>query len=69
MIVETENIRETLRDKYLLSVSEATRYFGINSTKIRNMSKEYVGVSLYNGNKLMIKRIAFEKLLDGLDNI
>lgn len=67
--METENVRELLSDKYLLSVSEATRYFGINSAKIRNMSKEYVGVSLYNGKKLMIKRVAFEKLLDGLDNI
>lgn len=67
--MDTENVREQLSDKYLLSVSEATRYFGINSAKIRNMSKEYVGVSLYNGKKLMIKRVAFEKLLDGLDNI
>lgn len=63
------NVKELLSDKYLLSVSEATRYFGINSAKLRNISKEYSGISLYNGKKLMIKRNKFEQLLDNLDNI
>lgn len=60
---------DSLKDKYLLSVSEASRYFGINTAKVRNLAREYTGVSLYNGNKLLIKRIAFEKLIDSVESI
>lgn len=63
------NSKDLYSNKYLLSIAEASKYFGINTTKIRNIIKEYKGLSLYNGNKVMIKRSAFERFIDSIDNI
>lgn len=53
-----------IKDKFLLTLAEASKYFGIGQNKIRELIKEpecnYV---LYNGNKTLIKRQAMESYL------
>lgn len=55
-------------EKYLMSVEEAARYFGIGEGKIRTMIRNSLGGPpdwvLMNGTKTMIKRIRFERFLD-----
>lgn len=57
--------------KYTLTVVEAATYFNIGETKLRriiseNMNAEYV---LMNGSKLLIKRKAFEKVIEQISTI
>lgn len=55
-------------EKYLMSVEEAARYFGIGEGKIRTMIRNSPGGPpdwvLMNGTKTMIKRVRFERFLD-----
>lgn len=53
-------------NKYALNVCESAEYFGIGEKKIRQMiscepDAEYI---LHIGNKILIKRTAFETYLD-----
>ena len=52
--------------KYLLTVPEAASYFGIGSRKIRDiLDAETSGyLSVWNGNKQLVKRKHFEEYLD-----
>lgn len=57
-----------LWEKYTLTVEEAALYFRIGENKLRKIISEdknalYI---LWNGNRPQIKRIMFEKLIDGL---
>ena len=57
-----------LWEKYTLTVEEAALYFRIGENKLRKLISEdknalYI---LWNGNRPQIKRIMFEKLVDGL---
>lgn len=57
-------------EKYLMSVEEAARYFGIGEGKIRTMIRNSPGGLpdwiLMNGTKTMIKRAKFERFLDSV---
>lgn len=53
-------------EKYTLTIAEAADYFNIGETKLRriiseNQKAEYI---LRNNTKTLIKRRAFEKMLD-----
>lgn len=53
-------------EKYTLTIAEAADYFNIGETKLRriiseNQNAEYI---LMNNTKTLIKRRAFEKMLD-----
>ena len=50
--------------KYLLTIKEAARYFGIGERKLREMSEYTEGIFLTNGNKLLINRHKMEEFLD-----
>lgn len=51
-------------EKFLLTVAEATAYFGIGEKKIRELAKEPdTDFTVKNGNKLLIRRKDFEKYL------
>ena len=68
-IQENKNLSQTktgLGEKYLLTVEEAARYFGIGQKKLRQLASENSGhdLFLYNGVKLMIKRKQFESFID-----
>jgi excisionase family DNA binding protein len=52
-------------EKANLSLEEAAAYFGIGINKLRDMTNgETCPFVLWNGNKRLIKRKAFEKYLE-----
>ena len=53
-------------EKYALTVTEASAYFGIGEKKLRSMIEEYShrGLFIQNGVKYMIKRQKFEAFLN-----
>lgn len=58
-------------EKYTLTIKEAAVYFRIGENKLRrlvneNKDAEYI---IWNGNRPQIKRIKFEKMIDGIDTI
>ena len=58
-------------EKYTLSVQEAAEYFRIGETKLRRLAEEHkhAGWVIMNGNRLQIKRKAFERFIDATDAI
>ena len=54
-----------LSDKFLLTFTEASKYFGIGEGKLRNMAniEENPSWILWNGQRALIKRVQLEKIL------
>lgn len=54
-----------IKDKFLLTFTEASCYFGIGENKLRNMAslEENPSWILYNGRRQLIKRVRLEKIL------
>lgn len=59
------------QEKYALTIEEAAKYFSIGEGKLRDMAGASGGAgwAFRNGNRILIKRKMFEKLLDGSDAI
>ena len=66
---ETYNI--PIWRKYTLSIEEAAAYFRIGEHKLRNIINENKNADylLWNGNRVQIKRVKFEKYVDALEAI
>lgn len=61
----SKNRQVPVWEKANLSLEEAADYFGIGINKLRDMTNEQdCKFVLWNGNKRMIKRKAFEKYLE-----
>ena len=60
-----------IEHKYLLTVEAAAEYFSLGQKKIRALAEANPasGIALQNGNRLLIKRRAFEDFLDRLDAV
>lgn len=59
-----------IRDKFCLTVEEASEYFNIGTKKIRQIAQEQQGnISVLNGTKVLIKRKKFEDFLNGITTI
>ena len=58
-------------EKYTLSIEEAAAYFRIGEHKLRNLINENKNADhlLWNGNRVQIKRVKFEKYVDSLEAI
>ena len=58
-------------DKYLLSVKEASEYFGIGETRLRQIiqTNNYRDFYIMNGTKILIKRRKFEEFIDSISYI
>lgn len=58
-------------EKYTLTIKEASRYFSIGENKLRRLATENSTANwiILNGNRILIKRKQFEKLLDSQDQI
>ena len=61
-----EELKIPFWEKYTLTIPETARYFGIGETKLReylnaNPTAKFV---FKNGNKTLIKRKMFEKIID-----
>lgn len=60
-----------IHEKYMLSIEEASQYFHIGENKLRKIADEHKDAKwlFYNGQRLLIKRKLFEKVIDELDTI
>ena len=60
-----------IESRYALTVEEAAEYFRLGQKKIRCLAEDNptAGIALQNGNRLLIKRRAFEDFLDRLDAV
>lgn len=54
--------------KYMLTITEASEYFGIGEKKLRQLVQENdtADFILNNGVKVLIKRIKFEQFIDSV---
>lgn len=65
------DLKVPIWQKYTLTIEEAAAYFRIGENKLRiiisqNPNAEYL---LWNGNRVQIKRVLFEKFIDGLEAV
>ena len=72
--IETENIMIIpLWKKFLLTIDEASKYFGIGVNKLHVMANEYVDSDykfvIQNGSRKMINREKFEEFLNNTSAI
>ena len=60
-------------NKFLLSVNEASEYFGLGVNKIRRVANDYMDSDynfvIQNGTKIMINRGKFEEFLNNTTTI
>jgi len=68
---EKPKIHIDVKDKYLMTIEEASEYFNIGQSKLRNMIKldPYNNYTIKNGNRTLIKRFVFEDYLDSCSSI
>lgn len=70
--MSTEN-RQQLpwQQKYTLTLNEASEYFGIGYTKLKQFVQEHSDTDfvLWNGNRVQIKREQFQRYLDEQMNV
>ena len=66
-----EEIGISVKEKFCLTIEEASRYFGIGEKKLRRLvnSSLDAGFVIQNGVKILIKRQRFEQFLDKLSSI
>lgn len=60
-----------IREKYTLTVEEASPYLRIGENKLRRLAEQRPDAPwlLRNGSRVQIKRRQFEKFIDGLNAI
>ncbi len=59
-----------LWERYLMTVEEASSFFRIGENKLRQIANDYKeDCVLYNGNRMLIKKKNFEKVIDKLEQI
>ena len=54
-----------------MTVEEASQYFSVGQNKIRQLAQQdrFGNWYMMNGNRLLIKKKQFEKILDKLDTL
>lgn len=67
----SNEVKVPIWQKYTLTIEESAAYFRIGENKLRNIisqnpNAEYL---LWNGNRVQIKRVLFEKYIDRLEAI
>ena len=67
----SNDLKIPIWQKYTLTIEEAAAYFRIGENKLRiiisqNPNAEYL---LWNGNRVQIKRVLFERFIDGLEAV
>lgn len=59
-----------LWERYLMTIEEASSYFRIGENKLRQLANEYKEECVVmNGNRMLIKKKKFEKVIDPLEQI
>ena len=59
------------KDKFCLTIEEASEYFHIGQKKMRQLAAEHIdsGLFIQNGVKVLVKRKRFEAFLDDVTSI
>lgn len=59
-----------LWERYLMTIEEASSYFRIGENKLRQIDNEHKRECVVmNGNRMLIKKKNFEKVIDKLEQI
>ena len=59
----TSNI--PINEKYMLSIREASDYFGIGIKKMRRLAEDNLGgFAVFSGNRYLINRTKFERFIE-----
>lgn len=59
-----------LWERYLMTIEEASSYCRIGENKLRQLANEYKEECVVmNGNRMLIKKKKFEKVIDRLEQI
>lgn len=55
-----------VRERYVLTITEASNYYHIGENKLRMIAEEHIKEDfiIMNGNRVLFKRQKFEKFLD-----
>ena len=63
------NIKVPIWEKYTLTIEEAAAYFRIGENKLRNLINDNKNADylLWNGNRVQIKRVMFERFIDSIE--
>lgn len=58
-------------ERYTLTIEEASKYFRIGENKLRRLAEENKNANwlIMNGNRILVKRKQFEKIIDTLNAI
>ena len=67
----TDDKQVQIKDKFCLTIEEASAYFNIGEKKLRKIVSDNLdsGFIIQNGVKFLVKRKQFEKFLDDLTSI
>ncbi len=67
----TDDKRVQIKDKFCLTIEEASEYFNIGEKKLRKIVSENLdsGFIIQNGVKFLVKRKRFENFLNDLTSI
>ena len=67
----TDDKQVQIKDKFCLTIEEASEYFNIGEKKLRKIVSENLdsGFIIQNRVKFLVKRKQFEKFLDDLTSI
>ena len=70
-MTDVQGVTVPVWEKYTLTVREAADYFGIGEHKLRDLLDRNVEMSLsvWNGNRQLIRRKKLEEFLDECDSI
>lgn len=70
-VVSVKKEEVPIWEKYCLSITQASEYFGIGEKKIRQLVQEHStdGFVLYIGTKAMIKKNRFQAFIDATDSL
>lgn len=69
-MTDMENNAIPIKDKYILTIKEASAYSNIGTNRLSRMIDDpYCPFALLNGNRKLVKRIEFEKYLTQVHNI
>ena len=64
-----EEIGISVKDKFCLTIEEASSYLGTEEKNLRKLVNSNAGFVIQNGLKILIKRQRFEQFLDNLSSI
>ena len=67
---DEKNISVPVREKYMLTIKEASEYFSIGTKKMRRLVEDNLGrFAVCSGNRYLIIRTKFENFVDESSSI